>query len=77
MMASLVKAVAQAFDSSSEVCLFTPDDPEEACADYGATDVMLLDFTHSFRVVNAQSGLPSLGMNLCCQFLAKAQRNSA
>ena len=42
-MASLVQAVTQAFDLSSEACLFTSDDPDEACADSGATDFMLPD----------------------------------
>ena len=69
-MASLVRNMTQAFNSSSEACLFTSDDPDEACAGSGATDVMLPDFnafmsyrtcTNRFAILGDETPLPILG----------------
>jgi len=69
-MASAVKAMAQAFDSSSEVCLFTSDDPDKAYAASGATGVMLSGFhafilyrkyTNRFAILGNETPLPILG----------------
>jgi len=59
-MVSLVQAVAQAFDLSSEACLFASDDPDEACADSGDTDVMLPDFNAfiSYRTCTNRCTIP-------------------
>jgi len=68
-MVSLVQAIAQAFDSSLEARLFTSDDPEEACADSGTTDVMIPDFntfisyrpcTNRFAILGNETSLPIL-----------------
>ena len=69
-ISKLIKAVTHAYDTSSEVCHFTSEDADEACADSGATDVMLPDFgafisyhqcVNCFAILGDETPLPILG----------------